>query len=133
MQTDSVNGQELEVVCGSADGISMRVHVVGGSLDVRDKNSGLVHGIVPSWTQVAVITTARRASAGKGEVNTNRFWLLEPGAQLEHLTLGPLRVSGRFVIAEKKNGSAAHEAWKAFKSSHATANVAGDMAIPEKP
>lgn len=100
----------LMVTCGSQDGASMRVNVIGGELEVGSKASGLVDGTVNNWERVGVITSARRESRSQ-EAVTYRYWLLVPGGKERRVELGPFHVVGRFTIAEQKNGKAANEAW----------------------
>jgi excisionase family DNA binding protein len=103
---------QLQVTCGNAPGISMRIRVVGGELDITEKKGSLVHGVVRSWKQVGVITMAKRKTGDRGEVRTQRYWLLEPGGEANDVTLGPLKVEGRFKVTDQQNGDSAHDAWK---------------------
>jgi hypothetical protein len=105
----------LLVTCGSKDGASMRICVVGGELEVSRKEGGLVEGQVTSWERVGVITGAKR-EARSGELETTyRYWLLEPGGVQRRVELDPFKVVGRFTIAEQRNGKAASEAFKALE------------------
>jgi len=101
----------LLVTCGSKGGISMRVRVVGGELEVSNKAGGLVEGQVASWAKVAVITGAKRERRDGTKETTYRYWLLEPGGQQRAVELEPFKVAGRFTIVEQKNGKAASDAW----------------------
>jgi hypothetical protein len=103
------------VTCGSKEGMSMRVRVVGGELEVSRKEGGLVEGQVTSWEKVGVITGMRRETRGSETETTYRYWLLEPGGVQRRVELDPFKVVGRFTIAEQKNGKAASEAWKGLE------------------
>jgi len=105
----------LTVTCGSKDGASLRVKVVGGELEVARKDGGLVEGRVESWTQVGVITGAKRPGRGGAAETTYRFWLLEPGGPERRVEMEPFKVVGRFKIVEQKNGKAANEAFHALE------------------
>lgn len=96
----------LQVTCGSKEGASMRVRVIGGELDVTKKERGLVEGLIERWERVGVITGAKREGA-----TTHRFWLLTPGGTEQRVELGPFHVVGRFTVTEQRNGKAANEAW----------------------
>lgn len=67
------------VTVGSKEGMSMRIRVVGGELEVSRKEGGLVEGQVTSWDKVGVITGLRREARSDGTETTYRYWLLEPG------------------------------------------------------
>jgi hypothetical protein len=105
----------LLVTCGSKDGASMRVRVVGGELEVNRKEGGLVEGQVTTWERVGVITGAKREARSGQLETTYRYWLLEPGGVARRVELDPFKVVGRFTIAEQKNGKAASEAFKALE------------------
>lgn len=100
----------LLVAIGSKDGASMRVRVVGGELEVSGKQGGVVAGQITTWSQVGVITGAKR----EGQT-TYRYWLIEPGGGANRIELGPFHVVGRFTVVEQKNGKAASEAFKALE------------------
>jgi hypothetical protein len=102
------------VTVGSKEGMSMRIRVVGGELEVSRKEGGLVEGQVTSWDKVGVITGLRREARSDGTETTCRYWLLEPGGVQRRIELEPFKVVGRFTIAEQKNGKAASEAFKGW-------------------
>src|SRR5262245_59925280 len=101
----------LLVTCGSKDGASMRVQVVGGELEVTGKEGGLVRGTIGSWERVGVITGAKRTSRSGEPETTYRYWLLEPGGPEQKVELGQFAVTGRFTVLEQRNGKAASEAF----------------------
>lgn len=104
----------LLVKCGSKEGASMRVRVIGGELETSGKEGSVVEGQVTSWEKVGVITGLKR-KARSGEMETTyRYWLLEPGGQERRVELEPFKVVGRFTIVDQKNGKAASETWKAL-------------------
>jgi len=105
---------KLLVTCGSKDGASMRIRVIGGELEVARKEGGLVEGQVAAWSQVAVITGAKREARDGTSETTYRYWLLEPGGPERRVELAPFKVVGRFTEKEKRNGKAASEAWHAI-------------------
>jgi len=104
----------LSVTCGSKDGTSMRIRVLGGELEISNKEAGLVEGQVVTWDKVGVITSARRDSRD-GTMETHRYWLLEPGGPERRVELGPFKVVGRFTERDTKTGKAASEAWHALE------------------
>lgn len=105
----------LAVTCGSKEGASMRVRVVGGEeLQVTGKEGGLVRGTISSWERVGVITSAKRTGRSGEPETTYRYWLLEPGGAEQKVELGPFSVTGRFSVTEKRNGKAASEAFHAL-------------------
>jgi hypothetical protein len=110
---------KLVVACGSHDGASLRIRVEGGEVETTHKEGGVVHGEVRKWSGIEVITGAKRA----GET-TYRYWRIEPGGNPERIELGPLKVAGRFTIAEQKNGKAASEAWHTRTGTSPTGKVA---------
>jgi excisionase family DNA binding protein len=106
----------LLVTCGSKEGASMRVRVVGGELEVSHREAGLVVGQVTSWEKVGVITGAKRESSRSGRPETTyRYWLLEPGGPERRVELDPFKVVGRFTVAQQANGKAASEAFAALE------------------
>jgi len=106
----------LLVTCGSKDGASMRVRVVGGELEVSAKQGGVVSGQVVNWEKVGVITGAKREARGGGTETTYRFWLLSPGGQQRRVEIAPFKVVGRFTVVHQANGKAASEAFKALEA-----------------
>jgi hypothetical protein len=111
---------QLRVTCGSHDGASMRVRVVGGELEVTNKAKGLVDGLVKQWEEMSIITSAKR----DGDTSY-RYWWLKPGGVERRVELGPFKVVGRFTIEEQRNGKAASEAW------HSTERKSGRQYIFE--
>lgn len=101
------------MTCGSQDGASLRVRVIGGELETSGKQGGLVAGQITTWSQVGVITGAKR-DGHSGPETTYRYWLIEPGGAQRRIELGPFHVVGRFTIKEQLNGKAASEAFKAL-------------------
>jgi hypothetical protein len=108
--------EPLLVTIGSQDGASMRIRVIGGSLEITRKTGSLIAGRVMTWDRVGVITGARRAGRDGTPETTYRFWLLEPGGAQSRVGLGPFKVEGVFTIRELRNGKAASEAFKALGS-----------------
>lgn len=105
----------LSVVCGSKDGASLRIGVIGGKFEKVGTTGGLVEGQVTTWERVGVITGARRTSRDGAKATTYRYWLLQPGGKENSVGIEPLKVTGRFTIASELNGKAASEAFSALK------------------
>jgi hypothetical protein len=121
----------LTVTCGSKDGASMRIRVIGGELEEQRKAGGLVEGQIATWERVGVITGAKRTGRDGDPATTYRYWLLVPGGQEQGVELGPFRVEGRFTIAEQKNGQAASEAWHRLERPDAARRPAKRAPRPE--
>ena len=105
----------LTVTCGSKDGTSMRIRVLGGELEITDKQAGLVDGQIVGWVQVGVIAGVRRDRRDGIAETAYRYWLLEPGGSERRLELGPFKVVGRFIERETTTGKAASDAWRALE------------------
>jgi len=108
----------LIATCGSKDGTSMRIRVLGGELEISNKEAGLVEGQIVRWDKVEVIAGARRDSRDGTTEMAYRYWLLEPGepgGPERRVELGPFKVVGRFTERETRTGKAASDAWHALE------------------
>lgn len=95
----------LEVRFGSKEGARLSLKHDGGEL-VTDKEGSIHTGHIERWKCVGVL-----ASSGEKA----RFWLLEPGEEVEDIAHAGFYVRGRMrVVAKENNAQKAREEFRLF-------------------
>jgi excisionase family DNA binding protein len=96
----------LEVRFGSKEGARLSIKHDGGELVVDSKEGNIQNGHLERWRRVGVL-------AGSSE--RARFWLVEPGDELEEIGHAGFFVRGRMrVVSKENNALRARAAFKNF-------------------